>query len=81
MIDASNNNLGDYIVKERVDIDTFSALTPNISVTSGYILKHGLSSNEASSDSSAENLGTRSVSFFDNETLTLAAVVRILWMD
>ena len=75
VIDASNNNLGDYIVKEKVDIDTFSALTPNISATSGYILKHGLSSNEASSDSSAENLGTRSVSFFDNETLTLAAVL------
>ena len=70
VIDASSNNLGDYIVKERVDFDTFTALTPNISATSGYILKHGLSSNEASSDSSAENLGTRSVSFFDNETLT-----------
>ena len=75
VIDASNNNLGDYIVKEKVDFDTFTALTPNISATSGYILKHGLSSNEASSDSSAENLGTRSVSFFDNETLTLAALL------
>ena len=75
VIDSSNNNLGDYIVKERVDFDTFTALTPNISVTPGYILKHGLSSNEASSDSSAENLGTRSVSFFDNETLTLAALL------
>jgi len=70
VIDSSNNNLGDYVVKEKVDIDTFNALTPNISATSGYILKHGLSSNEASSDSSAENLGTRSFSFFDNETLT-----------
>ena len=73
VIDASNNNLGDYIVKERVDFDTFTALTPNISAPSGHILKHGLSSNEASSDSSAENLGTRSVSFFDNETLTVVS--------
>jgi hypothetical protein len=70
VIDSSSNNLGDYIVKERVGINTFTALTPNISANSGHILKHGLSSNEASSDSSAENLGTRSVSFFDNETLT-----------
>jgi len=75
VIDASSNNLGDYIVKDRVGVNTFTALTPNISATSGYILKHGLSSNEASSDSSAENLGTRSVSFFDNETLTLAALL------
>ena len=75
VIDSSNNNLGDYIVKEKVDIDTFTALTPNISANSGYILKHGLSSNEASSDSSAENLGTRSVSFFDNETLVAASAI------
>jgi hypothetical protein len=75
VIDSSSNNLGDYIVKEKVDIDTFTALTPNISATSGYILKHGLSSNEASSDSSAENLGTRSVSFFDNETLVAASAI------
>ena len=73
VIDASNNNLGDYIVKDRVGVNTFTALTPNISAPSGHILKHGLSSNEASSDSSAENLGTRSVSFFDNETLTVVS--------
>ena len=73
VIDSTNNNLGDYIVKEKVDFDTFTALTPNISAPSGHILKHGLSSNEASSDSSAENLGTRSVSFFDNETLTVVS--------
>ena len=73
VIDSTNNNLGDYIVKDRVGVNTFTALTPNISAPSGHILKHGLSSNEASSDSSAENLGTRSVSFFDNETLTVVS--------
>ena len=38
-------------------------------MNNGYILKHGLSANGASSDSDAENLGTRSVTFFDKETL------------
>jgi hypothetical protein len=67
--DSSNNNRGDYIVKDRVDIDTFTALTPTISVDNGYILKHGLSANDASSDSTAENLAIRSVPLFDKETL------------
>ena len=69
VIDSSNNNRGDYIVKDRVDFDTFTALTPNISVDNGYILKHGLSANDASSDSTAENLAVRSVPLFDKETL------------
>jgi hypothetical protein len=70
VIDSSNNNRGDYVVSVKIDTDSFTALTPDIgSVTGGYILKHGLSANGASSDSSAENLGTRSVTFFDKETL------------
>jgi hypothetical protein len=67
--DSSNNNQGDYIVKDRIDFDTFTALTPSISVNGGYILKHGLSANDASSDSTAENLGIRSIPLFDKETL------------
>jgi hypothetical protein len=67
--DSSNNNRGDYIVKDRVDLDTFTALTPTISVDNGYILKHGLSANNSSSDSTAENLGIRSIPLFDKETL------------
>ena len=70
VIDSSNNNRGDYVVSDKIDIDSFTALTPDIgSVNGGYILKHGLSANGASSDSDAENLGTRSVTFFDKETL------------
>ena len=69
VIDSSNNNLGDYLVSARVGINTFTAIT-NKSVSAAYILKHGLSANEATSDVSAENLGARSVPFFDEETLT-----------
>ena len=71
VIDSSNNNLGDFIVDERVGLNTFTALTnKTISATNGYILKHGLSANNGVSDSSAENLAVRGVSVFDNQTLT-----------
>ena len=71
--DSSNNNQGDYIVKDRVSVSVFTAHTPAISANNGYILKHGLSANEASSDSTAENLAVRSIPLFDKETLVAAS--------
>jgi hypothetical protein len=69
--DSSNNNLGDFIVDARVGVNVFTAVTNrDISPNGGYILKHGLSANNGVSDSSAENLAVRSVSIFDNQTLT-----------
>jgi hypothetical protein len=73
--DSSNNNQGDYIVKDRVSTNAFTAHTPTISVDNGYILKHGLSTNDASSDSTAENLAIRSVPLFDKETLVAASAI------
>ena len=69
VLDSSSNNLGDYVVDSRVDFDTFTAVT-NTSISPTYILKHGLSSNYASSDSSGENIGVRDTTFFANEILT-----------
>jgi hypothetical protein len=73
VIDSSNNNHGDYIVKDRVGVNTFTALTPIISVNNGHILKHGLSANDSTSDSTAENLSVRSVPLFDKETLVTSS--------
>jgi hypothetical protein len=74
VIDSSNNNLGDYIVSAKVGTNTFTAVTnKTISATNGYVLKHGLSANDAISDSSAENLAVRSVPLFDKETLTVVS--------
>ena len=71
VIDSSNNNLGDYIVTAGVGVNAFTAITnKSVSATGGYILKHGLSANEATSDVSAENLAIRGVPLFDEETLT-----------
>jgi hypothetical protein len=75
VIDSSNNNQGDYIVKDRTSPTIFTALTPAISVNNGYILRHGLSANDSSSDSTAENLGIRSIPLFDKETLVAASAI------
>ena len=74
VISSVNNNLGDYIVTARIGINAFTAVTnATISATGGYIFKHGLSANDAISDSSEENLAVRSVSIFDKETLVTAS--------
>ena len=68
-VDSNSNNIGDYIVNSRVGVNTFTAIT-NASISPTYILKHGLSSNYASSDSAGENIGVRDTSIFANEILT-----------
>jgi hypothetical protein len=74
VLDSSNNNIGDFLVKERVGVNTFSATT-NRSLSPLYILRHGLSANEGTSDSSTESLGARGISFYAGETLTLLSNV------
>ena len=70
IIDSSNNKLGDFTVKERVGIKTFSAKT-DANLNGAFVLPHGMSAADATSGPDGENLGTRGLSFYDNETLTL----------
>ncbi len=70
IIDSSNNKLGDFTVKERVGIKTFSAKT-DVNLNGAFVLPHGMSAADATSGPDGENIGTRGLSFFDNETLTL----------
>ena len=72
VIDSSNNNLGDFTVKERVGVNTFSAKT-DADLSGAFVLRHGMSAGNATSGVDGENLGTRGLSFYDNETLTLNA--------
>jgi hypothetical protein len=72
VIDSNNNNLGNYLVSSRVNINTFNAVT-NVSISGSYILKHGTSSNEGVFDATAGNVGVRDFSFYDNDVLTLVA--------
>ena len=71
-IDSSDNNLGDYIVSDIVGINTFVVMTTmgaatGIPGTPSRILKHGFTANDLTSDTDGENLGSRGISFYDNE--------------
>ena len=75
IINSSNTNKGDFTVGEVVDFNTFTFNSEfNVtSVSSGFILKHGLSSNVGVSDKTDENLQGRAITIFDGETLTLSS--------
>jgi len=73
--DASNNKIGDYLVKSRVGVNTFTVVT-NTDLFAGsddpkWILKHGLSANDGISDKSDESIGARGVALYDNEVFKI----------
>ncbi len=74
-IQSNATNRGSYTVLnvDASNTTTFSAKTNvNLSsvLSSGYILKNGLDSNGETSDSNAENFGSRHITFYDKEILT-----------
>jgi hypothetical protein len=74
--DSSNNNLGDYLVSDVVSVTSFTAITnQSLSAANGWILKHGMSSNEGVSDRTSENIGTRQVTFYDGERFRLTSAL------
>jgi hypothetical protein len=76
VIDSSNNNLGNYIVLDRTNPTSFTAITnKSLSATNGFILKHGLSSNEGISDQTEENFGARTVTFYENDSFRLTTAI------
>ena len=70
VLDSSDNNLGDFIVKDSVGIKTFTVSKEIIS-SADRILKHGFNANNFSSDADNENLGSRGIFFYDNQFGTL----------
>ena len=70
ILDTNNNNVGDFIVASKVGVSTFT-INSGINTTSGFILKHGLSSNSGDSNIGNENLESRAITIFDGEILTL----------
>ena len=75
VLDSSNNNAGDFIVKERTDVDTFTATTTSAITNPSLIVRHGMSANNAISDDSGENLAIRGYSFYGGDVLTLTSAV------
>jgi hypothetical protein len=74
LVSATNANLGEFIVRERVGINTFNAIT-NASLSPAYLFHLGLVPGSSTSDSSAENLGSRGLSFYAGDDLILQAGV------
>jgi len=64
---SSDANLGQFFVKEKVGINTFSAITGSSVSSPRFILKTFYSANNAD----PANFGGRTVTFYGNETLTL----------
>ena len=75
VLNASDVNLGDFIVDTITDFNTFTAVTNSALTSPKYILKHGLSSNEAVSNRNGENLDVRGLSIYDNSSLILNQVI------
>ena len=69
VLNSTHANLGDYVIS-GITTTTISAVT-NQSISPLYILKHGLSANDKTSDVDGENLGARGFSFYDNEIMIL----------
>ena len=66
--DASNVNQGTFIVKTKVNVNSFTFETSSdLAAQGGYILKHGLSANDGVSEENNENLAVRGVDLFDLE--------------
>ena len=76
VLNGSDANLGDFIVKSVTDVDTFTATTTSQLTSPAYILKHGLSANNALSGTAGENIGVRGLSVFDHESMIATQVIQ-----
>ena len=71
VLDSSDASLGDFVVDSVIDVSKFTVKTRTAVANATYQLKHGISANEASADSSGENLGTRGLQIYDHDQLYL----------
>jgi hypothetical protein len=69
--DASNINLGSFFVKEKVGVNTFSAITQSSLTSPAFVLKSFYSANNANPG----DFGGRAVTVYANETLRLNETV------
>ena len=69
VLNSSDANLGDFVVKSVSTEKIFTATTTSALTSPAFILKHGLSANNALSGAGGENIGARGLSVFDHDTL------------
>ena len=72
--DTNNNNKGDFLVSDVPSPTKFTVSTELASTLASsikYVMKHGMSANNASADALGENIGTRSLPDYNHEVLFL----------
>jgi len=75
VLDTTNNNIGNFFVKNVSSPTVLSAKTTNQLTNPAHILRDGMTAATTPSDKENENIGSRGLSFFDDETFTLGANV------
>ena len=75
VLDNNNNKLGDFFVKTVVGVNTFSATTTVQLASPTTVLPNGMAPATPTSDKENENIGSRGLAFYDNETFNLGADV------
>ncbi len=74
VLDVNNASLGDFVVKEKVGINTFTSITSGLTGGASRLIKQGLTAANANSDNDNESLGARGLSFYkDGINLVLGA--------
>ena len=80
VINSSNLNLGDFVVSDVTSVTSFRAnaesdFSSPTAANNGYILKHGLSSNQGISDIRTESYSSRTIPFYSGETFKLTSAI------
>ena len=76
ILNVDNAGLGDFLVRSSgLGTNTFTAKTDLDLTGDTYVLKHGLSANDKTSDSDGENLGARGFYFYGNERFRLVTAL------
>ena len=75
VLDTSNQNIGNFFVKNVNSPTVFSAKTTNQLTNPAHVLRDGMTAATTPSDKENENIGSRGLSFYDGETFNLGANV------
>ena len=65
ILDSSDSNLGDFVVKDKISVTQFTCVTTSALVNPSSIIKHGMSANDGDAD-----VG-RNLTFYDGDILIL----------
>ena len=76
LLNSDNGKIGEYLVRASgLGTNTFTVSSATDIPASTYVLKHGLSANDKTSDRDGENLGARGLPIYGNERYTLVTAL------